>query len=435
VAEEAPVRCPDDATLWAYLESELGANARAEIEPHVGSCELCARALDRVLVSRTVVRAVAAASPTVEWRAVDLGLRAAATARIARRWPWPEALAVVSAAAVFGLVWLLGQPRRAEIAIEAVSGAGFVRASGDHESIEAALVAGSTLRAGAILATGEAGSALVRLPDASRASFGARTRAIFARASRDEIEIHLVTGSVAIDASHVERSEFVVDAGSARVHVVGTAFRVGREQEEVAVAVARGRVRVDAEGRAPTFVDAGQRLVTGAGGVALAEAPLTVADEEAFALLGVEPERPRVGNATADGEAANAPATDAVERPRTTDVRKRKQSPTRRRGSALVPPSAERARESGFPITGEGLFLQRAKESLETGTCPRYLAGLAEVVEWSPDATAREVAHILRARCYDVQRLRVQAKLEYRRYLEQYPFGRFTAEAARALRR
>jgi len=100
------------------------------------------------------------------------------------------------------------------------------------------------------------------------------------------------------------------------------------------------------------------------------------------------------------------------------------------------PPSlAERARSSGFPITAEGLFLQRAKESIDEGTCSRYLMGLAEVVAYSRDPRAREMAWILRARCYDEQRLPVQAEMEYRRYLEHFPFGRFAAEAQGALQR
>ena len=90
---------------------------------------------------------------------------------------------------------------------------------------------------------------------------------------------------------------------------------------------------------------------------------------------------------------------------------------------------------SGLPITAEGLFLQRAKESIGESTCPQYLGGLAEVIESSRDQRAREMGRILRARCFDEMGLRGQADLEYRRYLEQFPLGRFAAEARGALRR
>jgi hypothetical protein len=100
------------------------------------------------------------------------------------------------------------------------------------------------------------------------------------------------------------------------------------------------------------------------------------------------------------------------------------------------PPSlAERARTSGLPITAEGLFLQRVKESIGESTCQQYLGGLAEVIESSRDQRAREMGRILRARCFDEMGLRGQADLEYRRYLEVFPSGRFAAEARGALRR
>jgi hypothetical protein len=397
----------------------------------------------------------------VDWRAVDFGLRSTLTARKGRRgfWGAPGALALLSAAALLAVVWVVGQPHRAEISLEAALGA----------SADPAPRMGSILHAGATLSTDEAGSARVRLPDGSRAAFGARTRARFARASRDEIEIRLLTGAVAVDAAHVQRSQFVVDAGSVRVHVVGTAFRVERQPEQVTVAVARGRVRIESEAQPPRFVEAGERRVTGVGGALIAEGRLTPGDTEAFAPLGLPLERPL------EVSAGGGPATDAVQPAPAPPAPKRKQVPTRRRGvepapspkdpalapsprtvprSALagsmaltgsedspaspptpLPDPPERTGNSGFPFTAEGPFLQQAMESLEDGTCPRYLPGLGEVAEWSPDRSAREAARIFRARCFDIQRVHLRAKLEYRRYLEQHPFGRFAAEAARALER
>ncbi len=81
----------------------------------------------------------------------------------------------------------------------------------------------------------------------------------------------------------------------------------------------------------------------------------------------------------------------------------------------------------------EAIFMGRAEESLEKGTCDRFLLGLEDIA-MDPQRTARtEQARVLRARCFDSQMRPRQAINEYRKYLEEYPSGRFTAEAHQAL--
>jgi hypothetical protein len=521
------MRCADDATLWAFARGELAADARAQLESHVVSCSRCREALARVETSLVLLRGAAADPPQVKWSEADRAIIAAATSHFAARARWRVlgALATLGAASALALVlFWMWMPRGVEITVEAASGAGLadVRAVGRGE--EAMVEAGDVLRSGASLRTSADGSALLRLSDSSRARLGAHTGVTFSKADREAVELRLDAGALAVETAHVERRSFFVQAGSVRVTVVGTVFRVERHEERVAVAVARGRVRVEADERPVQFVDAGRRLVLGTGGNALAEGALTREDDEAFLHLGFVPERRESAdvapepvanlpaNPPASASAPSKPASTPGSRSRT----ERKRAPAAKHpgpppaqgrvdpppavadnssppsgvnpttpptpgiggppvgslpSSALVPgggapsgldadwaipqfrrpedrpaetpadppapPSslAERARTSGLPITAEGLFLQRAKESILESTCPRYMAGLAEVVDTSRDPRSREMARILRARCFDEQRLPHQAEFEYRRYLQQFPGGRFAAEARGALRR
>jgi hypothetical protein len=79
------------------------------------------------------------------------------------------------------------------------------------------------------------------------------------------------------------------------------------------------------------------------------------------------------------------------------------------------------------------LFLRRAEEALQRGGCGHYLLGLGDITETTGDETAREMARVLRARCFDDQLDPDRGEAEYRKYLEEYPAGRFANEARQAL--
>jgi len=81
----------------------------------------------------------------------------------------------------------------------------------------------------------------------------------------------------------------------------------------------------------------------------------------------------------------------------------------------------------------EMIFLQRAEDSIEKGTCDRFLLGLEDIAQDTERTARTEQARVLRARCYDTQLRPRQAMNEYRKYLESYPQGRFAAEAHQAL--
>ena len=81
----------------------------------------------------------------------------------------------------------------------------------------------------------------------------------------------------------------------------------------------------------------------------------------------------------------------------------------------------------------ESIFMQRAEDSLDKGTCDRFLLGLEDIALDAERNPRSEQARALRARCFERQMRPRQAMNEYRKYLEAYPRGRFSAEAHQAL--
>lgn len=95
-----------------------------------------------------------------------------------------------------------------------------------------------------------------RLPDGSELYLDADTclRVSFSQGRR---QAYLLQGQAIFDVVHDSARMFQVDAGLARVSVLGTRFVVNREQNEVRVSVERGSVRVDNE-RGAVVLSAGQ---------------------------------------------------------------------------------------------------------------------------------------------------------------------------------
>jgi hypothetical protein len=81
----------------------------------------------------------------------------------------------------------------------------------------------------------------------------------------------------------------------------------------------------------------------------------------------------------------------------------------------------------------ESIFINHAELALEQGTCDRFLVGLEDLAQDASHTARTEYARVLRARCFNVQLRPRQAVNEYRKYLEEYPRGRFTQEATDAV--
>ncbi|HMG53314.1 MAG TPA: FecR family protein [Kofleriaceae bacterium] len=130
------------------------------------------------------------------------------------------------------------------------------------------------------------------------------------------------------------RPAFIVRAGDATVHVVGTRFRVARSDERIAVEVERGLVDVNFRGSVVAVgagqrwsSDAGRILATAAAPPAADPAPEVAAPEVAAPEVAApapirhtsRPARPAVGSAVAPAEVAPAapPAEVAGDRDQT----------------------------------------------------------------------------------------------------------------------
>lgn len=99
----------------------------------------------------------------------------------------------------------------------------------------------------------------------------------------------------------------------------------------------------------------------------------------------------------------------------------------------VTEPPVKLGKKSLAPKDLETLFLQRAEGALEKGDCERYQLGLEDIAQDAERNTRSEQARVLRARCFSAQMRPRQAMNEYRKYLSEYPTGRFIAEAHDAL--
>ncbi|MCY1035824.1 FecR domain-containing protein [Corallococcus sp. BB11-1] len=177
---------------------------------------------------------------------------------------------------------------------ERVAGAVVREATG----AEHALAPGMRLRSGMAVRTPAKASAVLRLPDASRVRLSSGSDVVFARAETNAVHLTVQQGRLSVTASHAQREGFLVESAGLRVTVVGTVFSVERTAGGAAVAVLEGRVRVDAEGQPPRFVDAGERVELAQAGGALKPRALSAGDRQAFRDLRAAEPRPTVASAT-----------------------------------------------------------------------------------------------------------------------------------------
>lgn len=110
------------------------------------------------------------------------------------------------------------------------------------------------------LATHSHGAQTLELPDGSRLSVNANTRLRIDFDSERRM-IHLDQGQLYIDVAPDKERPLFVDAGAAKVRVVGTGFDLRRGQHETVLSVAHGMVALDTPGedRDPAMLGARQR--------------------------------------------------------------------------------------------------------------------------------------------------------------------------------
>ncbi|GMU08747.1 FecR domain-containing protein [Corallococcus caeni] len=339
--------------LWALAAGELDAAAQARVEAHVAECAACAAEWKRVVEARALLHSARSVEPSVRWEETGAKLKAEAAKRMARREPRflsPWAMTLAGACAVALVLWLGGSlwkkaGTQAPSVIATGSGTGTApsgvkaasqpgateeavaarpdMAHGEQESVavrpeaastteaervtgavlreasgaEHALAAGMRLRSGMAVRTPPKASAVLRLPDASRVRLSAGSDVVFARAESNAVHLTVQQGRLSVRASHAKREAFLVESAGLRVSVVGTVFSVERTAAGAAVAVLEGRVRVDAEGQPPRFVDAGERVELAGTGEALKPRALSAGDRQAFRDLRAAEPGPAVASA------------------------------------------------------------------------------------------------------------------------------------------
>jgi len=413
-----------------------------------------------------------------------------------RRWPLLGGLALVTLSAlalgarfVISLDASAPQPSEPPVAQAVVSPpvpavSRVERARGLQVSGARALD-GAEIRAGDVLQTTspEAARALVHLADRSHLRVANGTTVTVRRLNADVVDLQLAQGRIAVRASHQPRSEFVVHSGDLIVHVVGTVFSVSRAGPVTEVAVSEGRVRVETSGGDSVVVDSGQRVRFAGRNVQRAaltpalKRELTevqgAADDESAALTTSPAMAPALGGALPRLDAREAKARQVVAQavatpappptpphtqvfePLTTVLVEAPPSP-RAQAPEPVKPSTPESEWASLPATSaapqgqvvpkqvtaapkpiardlESIFLQKAEAAIPKGTCEGYLLGLEEVASDAQTNERTEFARILRARCFDVGLRPRQAMVEYRKYLETYPAGRFVTEAREAM--
>jgi hypothetical protein len=492
--------------LWALAAGELEAEAQARVSEHVASCEDCARKLVEVRQAQSMLRTVRDDAPQVRWAEVDDRIQSAAAQRLARlerqpRWPWALASVGVLAAVLLFMVLRPAAPvpepsapvavqeeipapvkpeAREEPApapmtppspviatrVESASGA-WIR---EPDAPERSLAAGAQLRSGASVRTRAKSNALLRLPDASRVRVSPDSEVTLARTEAQDVHLTVTRGRVAVQASHVARKGFTVEAAGVRASVVGTVFSVECTEHGAVVAVLEGKVRIESEGQPPRFVTGGERLEVRSGKQPPKARALTAQDRRAFQELGLpnaEPAptlRPAVGSSAppatpepappvATTSPAVEPVPDAAQEETPAPMAATPPSSVEESGSEFAPypvpmspeptePGVLAAAESPWsppepgglvPGAADARFLWHAREQLNARTCESFLMGLEEIAERSKVREFREHARYLRARCFEERLAAAEAAAEYRRYLREFPKGRYVREAKAAL--
>ncbi len=130
----------------------------------------------------------------------------------------------------------------------------------DSGGQERALEPGMRLQPGTAVRTPARASAVLRLPDASRVRLSEGSEVELSRSEPRDVHLIVKEGRLSVEASHVARHGFLVEAAGLRVSVVGTVFTVERTKDGAAVAVAEGQVRVETEGQPPRQVGPGERV-------------------------------------------------------------------------------------------------------------------------------------------------------------------------------
>lgn len=232
-------RCAPESALWERLSQVRDAHARQGSPPR-DSGPAMERLLGRVQERRLSQR------------------------RQRRAWVVAPAAAV---ALLLGVLWLLQRssdtatppsPATKGATTPATAHLGLVSGAVQVAGIPA--VAGRRLHPDEPLSTAD-GLAVIIFDDASRVVLEPRSTVVLRATARSRVRLQLLRGAATFQVTPRQASaRFHVEAGWARVEVLGTLFQVATGPRPAQVAVARGRVRVVQPGVGVVILSAGQQL-------------------------------------------------------------------------------------------------------------------------------------------------------------------------------
>jgi ferric-dicitrate binding protein FerR (iron transport regulator) len=266
--------CPREAELEAVASGQ-----RTDLASHLGTCTRCSGRVRELKRIRTLLGSLEPLEVSeLEWRRIDKHVIEAMSRapsrpsiseffeRLPMRFVVPGIGLAMTAAVV--LLTIYG-PRRPVVSHElagtqphpvlperAAKPALALAVGGDARSAHSpAVLEGDELSTGA-------GSLEVQTAPATGIQLAPHSQAKATRLRDGETEFLLGSGELLAEVKPLQAGqEFRVRSGDLTVHVVGTAFLVGRTEHAVRVAVVHGRVRVDRAGQADeVFVSGGTEI-------------------------------------------------------------------------------------------------------------------------------------------------------------------------------
>jgi len=443
--------CSERSTLWGLAAGELAADVRERLEQHLTGCDECRHELEAVKATREVLCAAAPVEPQVDWRRADEAVHGAVErrfARLERGWSWSLAFAL-GAGATAVVVAMFALARHSGPAVDPAALALVVQPVSSPSSVESAdgvlamvgvdehmLKPGEDLKTGTALRTTVSGKAIFKLPEGSRVRVASATDLFVKTGEKEDVDLVLRKGRVAVKATHAARKEFVIEAGGVFVHVVGTAFSVGLSDDNADVAVTEGRVLVDFPDGSSKIVGAGERVVLDRAKNEVRGAALTASDKSEMNELGVDvaiadARKPRP---SIKQPAAIAPVPMPLPEPERIPIEPPIMKPVEPVASAepVVAPRPQRLRG----VTVDQSKLHEVQFALEHGKCTVNLAEqLANMLEDRTDMPQVDIedALILRARCLENLKAGPKADAAYRAYLREFAQGRYALEAHRSV--
>lgn len=255
-------------------------------------------------------------------------------------------------------------------------------------------------------------STQVALADGSSIDLQPQSRLEMKHETKNSVELVLRRGKARFDVAHVEGRQFAVVAANVRVHVVGTKFDVGVDDQGVRVVVQRGAVDVVVAGAAtPVRLTAGQSW-------SLDRAPVAAPTAE---------EEPAT---TPEVTTEESPSEETSPRPTAPTAVQLFQKGNRLRSQADFAGAAQTYREflarfPGDPRSGLVAYELARLQMDRLGDYSGAKKNLARALDASPGGSIREGAMARLVRIHEATGATKQCQAAKQAYLAQYPSGAY----------